>query len=741
MIKHTLGAVALALLFMQSAYAQQSIPDGLSIDTDYSENESGYYYINVPHLPYGSAYTTLDLSQSGIHSFKVYNEEGKNIKSQAHLNDDANLLVIAPDGYILHLTGTVTSARHTSTYLQFYDGETTENRYPYRYSFGSKNGEDVGLLYTTGNKMLLSYHTFITGGMLDLTVTLVKASDEHIITANGNVTASPTSPAAKEVVLTATPEQGYLPNGFLVTDAEGHSISAEGGWYSSNTGSFMMPGTDVTVTPEMTNKLSAEDGGLYVTIPYFSASESAAKVANIPDGIETFKVYEYTYRADGVYDNHSNGFLLLNAPSGKILELSGAVQSQTIYDGLSVYDGNTTAKQLGKKRRYGASTAEGETLDVIRSSGNQMLIQMYTQSGDDEYWGVNLTVRVIDPSVKHGIEVKSAEHGSVTASLAEAGASEVVSLTITPESGYYLNELIIKDEAGVDVTCSGGLWYEKDKTAHFQMATSKVTVTPVFETKENLHVMMPFDATQSAPFTPVIPAGVSHFKVYNDNTPSFMTYMLIKAPFGTVAHLTGSADIKKDNSSNYIRVNNGQPYETSNNLRYYYANQSVDYLATGKYLTVYYTNRTATIGNGLDLTVEFVPEEQIPLSLSSVSLGNKSYARVFATTFYLESSAVELPEGCLAFTLNSDYSMSLVGDGRIVPAACPVIVVANQSSVSAKRTSKTATPKAGNILIGAPADTIVENVYVLNVKAGSGIALVINKYNGNIPSGKAYIIK
>lgn len=366
---------------------------------------------------------------------------------------------------------------------------------------------------------------------------------------------------------------------------------------------------------------------------------------------------------------------------------------------------------------------------------------MYTQSGGDEYWGANLTVRVIDPSVKHGIEVKSAEHGSVTASLAEAGASEVVSLTITPESGYYLNELIIKDEAGVDVTCSGGLWYEKDKTAHFQMATSKVTVTPVFETKENLHVMMPFDATQSAPFTPVIPAGVSHFKVYNENTPSFMTYMLIKAPFGTVAHLTGSADIKKDNSSNYIRVNNGQPYETSNNLRYYYANQSVDYLATGKYLTVYYTNRTATIGNGLDLTVEFVPEEQIPLSLSSVSLGNKSYARVFATTFYLESSAVELPEGCLAFTLNSDYSMSLVGDGRIVPAACPVIVIANRSSVSAKRTSKTATPKAGNILIGAPADTIVENVYVLNVKAGSGIALVINKYNGNIPSGKAYIIK
>ena len=62
MIKHTLGAVALALLFTQSAYAQQSIPDGLSIDTDYSENESGYYYINVPHLSYGSAYTTLDLS-------------------------------------------------------------------------------------------------------------------------------------------------------------------------------------------------------------------------------------------------------------------------------------------------------------------------------------------------------------------------------------------------------------------------------------------------------------------------------------------------------------------------------------------------------------------------------------------------------------------------------------------------------------------------------------------------------
>ena len=741
---HFLGAAALAF-FSQAALAQ-SIPEGLSIDTDYTENEPGYYYINLPHLGQNPTCTTLDLSQSGgvIHSFKVYNEEGKNAVSQDHGNTDANLRVIAPDGYILQVTGTVTAPR-SGCYMRFYDAETysREAMYKYKYSFGNSKGEDVGLLYTTSNKMYLHYHTFAKGGGLDLTVTLVKASDEHTITANGAAVASPTSAAAATTVtVTATPDAGYLPNGFVASDAEGHSIPVEGGWYSSNTGTLIMPGKDITVTPVLTDKLSAEDGGLYVTIPYYSESESEPKVANIPDGIESFKVYEYSASPDGCYEQQNNGYLLLNAPSGKILELSGAVQCQTIYDGLSVYDGNTTAKQLGKKQLYGNSEANGDVLDVMYSSGNQMLIKMYSQHPDERYWGADLTVRVIDPAIKHTIEVKSADHGSVTASLAEAGTSEVVSLTVTPDKGYYLNELLISDENGIAVTSTGGLWYSNDKTAHFQMPSSKATVTPVFETAENLHIVIPSTADRDHTFRPNIPGGVLHFKVYCEKQQAINTYVTIKTPIGYIPHLTGNIEMT-NNYYDYLKVYNGDAYDYNKNPKYFYGNNSastpVDYLATDRYVTFYCMKNVIDNRKGLDLTVELVAPEEFNLFLTGTKLNGSSGVYIPISTFYLEDSAIELPEGCQAFTLNSDYSLSLVGDGRIVPAACPVIIIANKSEISVKRTSKTATPEAGNILIGVSSNTEVENVYTLFRSSFS--VLQIGKFSGTIPAGKAYIIK
>ena len=82
---------------------------------------------------------------------------------------------------------------------------------------------------------------------LDLTVTLINTAETHDITVQpaavgGSATASPVSACAcTSVSITATPDAGYLPNGFVVTDSKGHNIPVDGGWYSSNTGSFKMP--------------------------------------------------------------------------------------------------------------------------------------------------------------------------------------------------------------------------------------------------------------------------------------------------------------------------------------------------------------------------------------------------------------------------------------------------------------------------------------------------------------------
>ena len=747
-----LCACVLALFPLQHA-AAQSYPEGISIDTDYSENEPGYYYINLPHLGQ-SNYTTLDFSQYGddaIRSFKVYDVAGKNGDTGNYSNTDANLLAIAPQDYIFHITGTVTSNWLNYNYIRFYDGDKEwANRYKYKYKFGNPEGEDVGLLYTKGDRMYINFHAWSAGGAgMDLTVTLVKKSESHNITVNpaaegGTANASTTSAGATTTVaLTATPESGYLPNGFIVKDADGHNIPVDGGWYSSNTASFMMPGTDVTATPLFTNKLSAEDGGLYIIIPHLSKDASDAKVANIPEGIESFKVYDF--QPSGVLEQETNGMLLINAPAGKILELTGTVQAETDYAGLRVYDGNTDKNVLGYKNLYG--TTQGEVITPLRSSGNQMLLNMYSQYHSKSYKGADLTIRVIDASIKHDIVVNSAAHGSVLASASEAGASEMIDLTVTPEEGYYLNDLIIKDEDGNKIAFDGGVWYSKDKTAHFRMAPGKVSVTPVFTAKEALSINLPVTASSNEPFVPYIPAGVTHFKLYDDGgaegTPTPGTYAAtrLKVPFGRFAHVTGKVEMINNNGygNRLFFYDSSNTYAT--NKEYFEQSADVDFSGTSSYLFIVYSQSEVNPQSGLDLTIDFELSGQATLNLSSIDLVNTDVAS-YMSTCYCKEQSFELPAGFQAFTLNSDYTLSLVGeDGRVIPADCPVVVIGCDSEATLTATQKTATPVAGNILVGVSADTIVGNVYVLSRKYGIYNTPFIGTFSGTVPSGKVYIKK
>ena len=747
-----LGAFTLALL-PQKAVADQNIPDGLSIDTDYNETEPGYYYINVPF----KTTTTLDLSQYAgvINAFKVYDEQGKDAQYTSQYNGDAYLIVIAPDGYIFHVTGTVTTDNRGNDFFRFYDGGNDwANRYRYKYCFGTHSGEDVGLLYTSGKEMCLDFHAWSGGADgLDLTVTLINTAETHDITVQpaavgGSATASPVSAGAStSVSITATPDAGYLPNGFVVTDSKGHHLPVDGGWYSANTGTFKMPGDAVTVTPQYTNVLSAADGGLYINIPYNSHGVENAKVADIPDGIESFKVYDAS-GPNACYDNEGDGYLLMNAPAGKVLEVSGTVQAWTQYDGLQAFDGatNDDNKRLGVKTYQG--TSEGETIEVLRSTGNQMLLRMYTQYPSTPYAGADLTVRVIDASIKHDIKVLSAEHGSVSASVSEAGTSEMVSLTVTPDDGYYLNDLIIKDEAGLPIAFKGGVWYSSDKTAHFQMPSSEVTVTPVFAATDalSLNMLVSCDSYNN-PLVLTIPDGVTHFKLYDeggpDGTPSAggALYTRIKAPMGYLCHITGCIDMNKnDYNNNYLELYDGESVFTNTSHQYFYGSNSgitsVDWYSTGRYVFIEFGRETPGNRPGADLTVEFVPATTINLSLSRADYPGSS-ASFYFSSFYNKNQAFELPEEYRAFTVNSDHSLSLVGNGQVIPADCPVIIIGNGSSkITLTATDKTATPKAGNILVGVSYDTAVENVHVLYTSASR---LRFAKFSGTIASGKAYI--
>ena len=74
------------------------------------------------------------------------------------------------------------------------------------------------------------------------------------------------------------------------------------------------------------------------------------------------------------------------------------------------------------------------------------------------------------------VTVNPSEHGTVNPSAASAGEKTTVTLTVSPEAGYQLKSLTVKDAANADVTVSG-----TGTSRSFTMPASNVTVSAEFE--------------------------------------------------------------------------------------------------------------------------------------------------------------------------------------------------------------------------------------------------------------------
>lgn len=83
------------------------------------------------------------------------------------------------------------------------------------------------------------------------------------------------------------------------------------------------------------------------------------------------------------------------------------------------------------------------------------------------------------------------------------------------------------------------------------------------------------------------------------------------------------------------------------------------------------------------------------------------------TSYYFGLLPAKLPEGALAFTLKSDKVLYCIGDGNIIPPACPCIIIADASAVREEEGKSVLvlfhiddgsevmpTPEEGNILRG-----------------------------------------
>ena len=172
-------------------------PEGLSIDTDYSEGEDGYYYVNMPT----TGTKTLIIPEGFTSTFKVYDDGGKGgddtySYSRLHnYSDNCNgyLVLTAPIGCNLQLSGIICTgynSNYPSDYLTVYDNNEASGTTLLDRVQSSYDGEQLAItpVISSGRSMTLyfksdNYRNLYAG--LDLTVTIVGKYDVGYSTIGG----------------------------------------------------------------------------------------------------------------------------------------------------------------------------------------------------------------------------------------------------------------------------------------------------------------------------------------------------------------------------------------------------------------------------------------------------------------------------------------------------------------------------------------------------------------------------
>ena len=362
----------------------------------------------------GGLYTTMLSSgnldaniPNGMQSFKViFNEK-------IEQGNTSSLKITAPDGYLIQLMGKVSMMllqSNTNNKASFcvYDGVSVSEPELLSLSTSSSVENQAIQTLSTGKSMYVSCNIVGTSSefILDLTVTLIPMNTSHsVIVSNsishgGVVTDLTSAKPQTKVSVTVTPDEGYVLNSINVTDANGNIILSPSSpnasfgdvkYYTESEYSFTMGATDATVSATF---ISTTD--FYVRIP-----EENQRDFTIPEGTTSFKVYHTPWGGSAehsdYYVNNNNGSLLLTAPEGCKMEVSGKAYlhpSNVMEDYLEIFDGNTnSATSFGKIWvSYGSDTYQ----DVnAQSSGNQLLLYFYSDEGAYAQ-GLDLQVTLID---------------------------------------------------------------------------------------------------------------------------------------------------------------------------------------------------------------------------------------------------------------------------------------------------------------------------------------------------------
>ena len=393
-------------------------------------------------------------------------------------------------------------------------------------------------------------------------------------------------------------------------------------------------------------QLQDADGTKFVNMPYQGTDNLTLTDASVM----AFKVYD-NGGAEERYSNNSDGYLLITAPEGYALQLTGTVQTETNYDYLTVYDGTTNEAAVLREKIWSLPSS-GKLTDIgsIVSTGRSLLLYFHSDNSSNDY-GLNLDVTLFKPNEAFPININETTGGVMHSSKATAKYNEEITLTWTHETGYVLESITVTDGYGRPVSFIGGSWY--NAATHFTMPPSAVTVTPTFikatTSVDGLFVNFP-ETGQTK--TCDIATGVTSFKVYDDGgaegdySDNYTGYVIITAPEGLRMQLTGTIS---GESQDNLTVYDGTTDEAAVLLDHAYGNGHNDpardigiITTTGNSMMLYFQTDHNNSDPGLDLEVTlFDPNEAFPINISTVTGGSitsdKSTAKFTETIALTES--------------------------------------------------------------------------------------------------------
>ncbi|MBO4435630.1 MAG: hypothetical protein J5791_01955 [Fibrobacter sp.] len=579
----------------------------------------GGLFINMPV----TGAKTVNISEE-ILSFKVYDDGGS---SSAYSNNAAGRLdLVAPDGYIMLVSGSAYT-QQSYDFLYIYDGEYQNSTLLVDGLSGSKNVN----VASTGNTLSIYFSSDASSNRdgLDLTVTLINKTITFDVTipdgvVGGTITRDPQSGAyGTAVTLSAVPDEGYILTSLAVTSNGSTVAYNDISWYNYHDVTFNMPYADVVVTPTFSNVLTAEEG-LSVNVP-----ASGTKTVNVPDGVTSFKVYDHAGGSSS-YSNNVKGYLVINAPENRILQITGTVNTYGYNDYVTIYDGVSTSSMTLLGRTY-----YNRNVGTLVSSGNSVMIY-FTSDGSNVSDGLDLTVTLLDATVPHAVSVaEDVAGGTLVANPVNAVLNTEITVSATPAEGFALTRVYVEKPNGYRVTVTGGDW-TTGNTATFVMPYSDVTVTPVFTALiDNLSINMPSSGTHEIDIAP----GITSFKVYDDGgsdyayTTNAYGYLVLRAPEGYALQVTGT--VSTDVGGDYLTIYDGDSDSAPEILSQKSSTslgKAVDIgvqTSSANAMTLYFHSDNQYQFDGIDLTVKVIPPKAVSVALvqgGSVSAVSSAYS-------------------------------------------------------------------------------------------------------------------